>query len=226
MTPDTPEQQERCGGSGIYTTDCSCAQGPHRELCPGCPACVCPTCGSNNPRFVHGKHPQRGDVRRYIWFALDDLVTPYGKPDKKRLHWHCPDPFHTAPPTPGGDEVKDYDEASILRTRAEKAEAELDTALARIAELEKELDAARWNAKGMACESCRRAVEFTQARPGLRCAICPFCSTGAVASESHRLRSTLATQTKAIEREARELRKVGDHAFADRLDSILEGDKE
>ena len=33
--------------------------------------------------------------------------------------------------------------------------------------------------------------------------------------------ATLATQTKAIEREARELRKVGDHAFADRLDSIL-----
>ena len=78
------------------------------------------------------------------------------------------------------------------------AEAERDTALARIAELEKERDE----------ERDRASAEFKAKNR--------YYNDWLAFNEA-----TLVTQTKAIEREARELRKVGDHAFADRLDSIL-----
>jgi hypothetical protein len=71
----------------------------YMEQCPNCapadePESRCPTCGSDDPRYVDARHPIAGNVRRYLWTGAFILADP------KRAHWHCPNDFHNPAPAP------------------------------------------------------------------------------------------------------------------------------
>ena len=79
MTPDTPEQQDRCGGSG--TLPQGGHEGTTRWACPGCPECrPCVRCGGSGSRTT-------------IELSNAD-------------DWHCPccHGTGTAPPTPPSEQ--------------------------------------------------------------------------------------------------------------------------
>lgn len=54
----------------------------------------CPTCGSDDPRYVDAVD-RKGKPARFLWFDESILSDP------DRAKWHCPDQFHGTVPDLG-----------------------------------------------------------------------------------------------------------------------------